>query len=44
MTRAVPTSRRNALKMLGGAPLLPLAASAAGGASSVIGVACACAE
>lgn len=33
MTRAVPTSRRNALKMLGGAPLLPLAASAAGGAS-----------
>lgn len=33
MTRPIPTSRRNALKMLGGAPLLPLAASAAGGAS-----------
>ncbi len=33
MTHPIQTSRRNALKMLGGAPLLPLAASAAGGAS-----------
>ncbi|HNB27744.1 MAG TPA: DUF839 domain-containing protein [Alphaproteobacteria bacterium] len=33
MTRTLHTSRRDALKMLGGVPLLPLAASAAGGAS-----------
>jgi hypothetical protein len=38
MTRAIDTSRRDALKVIAGAPLLPLATSLAGGASFLFGM------
>ncbi|HEV8392313.1 MAG TPA: alkaline phosphatase PhoX [Dongiaceae bacterium] len=38
MTRAIDTTRRNALKVIAGAPLLPLATSLTGGATFLFGM------